>query len=441
MTYSILIIEDDAAFGIMLQSWFERNGYQVVFCTKVERAKAVLTEKKIDLILSDLRLPDGDGIMLLAWLRSQKINTPVVIMTSYAEVQSAVSAIKLGASDFLEKPINPTVLKEKVEQILKSSQEISADRETIPVKIVTKQTQFIAGTSPAAQQMQEHICLVAPTQMSVLLFGESGTGKEYAARAIHDNSLRKNAPFMAIDCGALSKDLAPSELFGHLKGSFTSAIADKKGVFEEAKGGTVFLDEIGNLPYEVQVQLLRALQEQKVRPVGASNDIKVDIRIISATNEKIESAIQRGSFREDLYHRLNEFSIYLPPLRERGEDIELFANYFLEGANKELGKNIKTFDKDTIEVFMKYAWSGNLRELRNVVRRAVLFAQGNEIQPGHLPILTNISEKTVFISRSQNEKAQIEAALEKAKGNKTLAARLLEIDRKTLYNKINQYNL
>jgi len=290
--------------------------------------------------------------------------------------------------------------------------------------------------------MYEYIQIVAPTRMSVLITGESGTGKEYAARLIHQSSRRKEAPFFALDCGSLSRELAPSELFGHLKGSFTSAISDKKGVFELADGGTVFLDEVGNLGYDVQVQLLRALQELKIRPVGSATDIEVDVRIIVATNEDLKAAIAEGRFREDLYHRLNEFSFTVPPLRERISDIPYFVSHFLERANEELEKNVKSISEETLALLKQYQWSGNLRELRNVVRRAVLFAKTDQIVPENLPdfLLAPLAgdDLSLFVG---DEKERIEAALKRARGNKAAAARLLKIDRKTLYNRMHQLGM
>lgn len=440
MTRKILIVEDDVTFGTMLESWVKKNGFDGVLLSKVKEAKKEIIKHPFDLVLTDLRLPDGDGIMLLTWIKEQKMNIPVIIMTSYAEISNAVSAIKLGALDYLEKPINPAILKEKIEQAWNRSE---------PVKPIIKKKQdipgIVQGKSLTSLEMYKYIDLVAPTRMSVLILGESGTGKEYAARLIHEHSLRKNAPFIAVDCGSLSKELAPSELFGHLKGSFTSAISDKKGVFEQASGGTVFLDEIGNLPYEVQIQLLRTLQEQKVRPVGSAMDIKIDVRIIAATNENLENAISQGRFREDLYHRLNEFEIEMPPLRERIEDIPLFVDHFLKEANEELEKHVKGISAEALKLLQKHDWSGNLRELRNVVRRAALFAQTDKILPENLPILHAPSkskeEESSLSLRSENEKEQIETALKKADGNKTVAARLLKIDRKTLYNKMHQYGI
>jgi two-component system response regulator HydG len=441
MGRKILIVEDDIVFGKMLETWFEKNGFAAIQVSNVKNAKKEISKQTFDLVLTDLRLPDEDGIMLLTWIKEQKAELPVIIMTSYAEISNAVSAIKLGALDYLEKPINPDILKEKIEQ--------AWNKVSSPVKIAVKESketsEIVEGKSKASRKMYKHVQLVAPTRMSVLILGESGTGKEYTARLIHEYSPRKNAPFIAVDCGSLSKELAPSELFGHLKGSFTSAIGDKKGVFEQAYGGTVFLDEIGNLSYEVQVQLLRTLQEQKVRPVGSATDIKIDIRIVAATNEDLETAISHGRFREDLYHRLNEFIIEVPPLRERVEDIPVFVDYFLKEANRELDKQIKGMSDEAMNILKEHYWSGNLRELRNVIRRASLFAQTDEILPIHLPSLqmpSKIKEENIsFALHFENEKENIEMALKKANGNKTLAARLLKIDRKTLYNKMHQYGI
>lgn len=437
MVQKILIIDDDVAFGTMLQSWFRRNGFEPVLCTKVESTKVELIKEKFDLVLTDLRLPDGDGIEILQWIRDRKMAVPVIVMSGYGEIQSAVSAMKLGAEDFLEKPINPSMLKEKIELALSKKEKVavSVTKEKKAVK-----NGMLVGNSDVAKLMYSHILKVAPTRMTVLIRGESGTGKEYAASMIHSNSSRCNEAFIAVDCGSLSSELAPSELFGHLKGSFTSAGNDKIGVFQQASGGTVFLDEVGNLPYDVQVQLLRALQEQKIRPVGSAKDIKVDVRIIVATNEDLEVAISEGRFREDLYHRLNEFSLFVPPLREREGDIELFAMEFLRQANEELDRDIQGFSDVAIQNMKSNYWSGNLRELRNVVRRAALFAIGDIIMAEDLPAFSTPKIDNLAL-RPDNEKQQIEAALIKAHGNKTLVAQLLRIDRKTLYNKMHQYGI
>ncbi|MBE6337710.1 MAG: sigma-54-dependent Fis family transcriptional regulator [Lentimicrobiaceae bacterium] len=455
MMRRILILEDDVTFGTMLKTWFTKNLWDVVLTSKVEQAKLEFSDNDFDLILSDLRLPDGDGIMFLTWLRENKISTPFIIMTSYSDVQTAVLAMKLGAYDYLQKPINPTILQQKIEsalsptvQTLTKEVKKESKKNTVPT-----QNKVVKGKSYVMQSLYSHIDLVAPTKMSVLILGESGTGKEYIARMIHEKSNRKSAPFIAVDCGSLSMELAPSELFGHKKGSFTSAISDKTGVFVEANGGTVFLDEVGNLSYEVQKQLLRALQEQKVRPVGSASDIKVDVRIIAATNEDLEKAIEEGRFRQDLYHRINEFSVDVPPLRKRLEDIEEFAYHFVEQANEELGKNVETISADVIEALKQQSWLGNLRELRNVIRRSVLFAQDNVLRKENLPEFLKETKKQVApvyvkedtvdfsLNNKANEKEQILAALKEARGNKTIAAKLLQIDRKTLYNKMHLYDI
>ena len=451
----ILILEDDVTFGTMLKTWFTKNSWDVVLTSKVEQAKLEFSDNDFDLILSDLRLPDGDGIMFLTWLRENKISTPFIIMTSYSDVQTAVLAMKLGAFDYLQKPINPTILQQKIESALSPTVQTLTKEVKKESKKNTAPTQnkVVKGKSYVMQSLYSHIDLVAPTKMSVLILGESGTGKEYIARMIHEKSNRKSAPFIAVDCGSLSMELAPSELFGHKKGSFTSAISDKTGVFVEANGGTVFLDEVGNLSYEVQKQLLRALQEQKVRPVGSASDIKVDVRIIAATNEDLEKAIEEGRFRQDLYHRINEFSVDVPPLRKRLEDIEEFAYHFVEQANEELGKNVDTISADVIEALKQQSWLGNLRELRNVIRRSVLFAQDNVLRKENLPEFLKETKKQVApvyvkedtvdfsLNNKANEKEQILAALKEARGNKTIAAKLLQIDRKTLYNKMHLYDI
>ncbi|HBG39956.1 MAG TPA: sigma-54-dependent Fis family transcriptional regulator [Porphyromonadaceae bacterium] len=447
MNGRILIIEDDVSFGTMLHKWFERNEFSVHLSSSMSAAQQYIVSDKIDIILSDLRLPDGDGILLLEWLKQQALDIPVIIMTGYGEVQTAVAAIKLGASDFLEKPVNPTVLKQKIESAFASSSSSQKKAPKQAKKLLKPSRATVRGKSPSLEQMYSHIDLVAPTQMAVMITGESGTGKEHVARLIHEKSARADGPFIAVDCGALSMELAPSELFGHKKGSFTSAIEDKTGFFWEANGGTLFLDEVGNLPYGVQMQLLRALQEKKIRPVGTANDLEVDVRILTATNENLEKAIAGGTFREDLYHRLNEFMIKVPPLRESVADIRLYAEFFLSEANIELDRNVTRISPDALKKLERYPWPGNLRELRNVIRRSVLFAKDEAITPESLPLLPERSGNDAdtapqpLHAAPEDEKQRILTALEKSNGNKSLAARLLQIDRKTLYNKIHLYNI
>lgn len=450
MKSRILIVEDDRSFGAMLKKWFERNGFLVTLCSSMLSAQEELLKPgSYHILLSDLRLPDGDGIMLLAWLNEKKIPTPVIIMTGYGEVQTAVSAIKLGAFDFLEKPINPTLLSKKIEAVFEASkqeEQPSQDaNEGLKPSIV--QNSVVEGRSPLSLQMYSYIDLVAPTQMAVMIVGESGTGKEHVARMIHDRSSRSQGPFIAVDCGSLSTELAPSELFGHKKGSFTSAVENKTGFFREANGGTLFLDEVGNLPYGVQMQLLRSLQEKKIRPVGVSADIEVDVRILAATNENLEEAISKGRFREDLFHRLNEFKIDVPALRDCADDIGLYLDHFRKEANQELDKRVKGVSPEVLRLLQNYSWPGNVRELRNVIRRSVLFTSGDYITPESLPLLRENTAESVFLDeislglKPEEEREKIIRVLEKVNGNKTKAALLLQIDRKTLYNKLHAYGI
>lgn len=460
MNGKILIVEDDRSFGTMLLKWFERNGISATLCNGMLSAQEKLSEPELfDVVLSDLRLPDGDGIMLLSWLKEENKSIPVIIMTGYGEIQTAVSAIKLGAFDFLEKPINPSVLTQKIESALESvntkkisdlkkTESSKSDASPLKKKPNASGVKIVVGKSALSKQMYSYIDLVAPTQMSVMIVGESGTGKEHVARMIHERSTRAKGPFIAVDCGSLSTELAPSELFGHKKGSFTSAIEDKTGFFRDANGGTLFLDEVGNLPYGVQMQMLRSLQEKKIRSIGTSNDIEVDVRILTATNENLELAISEGKFREDLYHRLNEFMILVPSLRECIEDIKQYADHFREEANTELDKSVKYITQEAMERLEQYSWPGNLRELRNVIRRSVLFSLSDEITVENLPVLKELIEEIsnndadiALFYKSENEKEKIITALKKTNGNKSKAAILLNIDRKTLYNKIHLYNI
>lgn len=441
---SILIVEDDITFSLMLTTWLGKKGFRVQSVSSVKEAKQRMEGTFYDLVLSDLRLPDGDGIALLHWMKSQCPTVPVILMTGYAEIQSAVLAMKSGAADYIAKPLNPEELLNKINESLASNAESvvsQASSSSLP-----EPNLYIEGQSAAARVLYEHVRLVAPTDMSVLVTGASGTGKEYVARRIHAESGRSKAPFVAVDCGAIPKDLAASEFFGHVKGSFTGAIDHKTGAFVAADGGTIFLDEIGNLSYTVQVQLLRALQERKVRPIGSNQEIPINVRLISATNENLRAAIEKGEFREDLYHRINEFSIRIPGLKERPEDLLLFANHFLDLANSELRKEIVGFDRETIQLFQSYAWPGNLRQMKNVVKYATLLASGRYITRQELPeeLLESISKPAITdlsLHDEKHERNLILKALEESGNNKTRAAMLLGIDRKTLYNKLKNYQL
>ncbi|WP_418698086.1 sigma-54-dependent transcriptional regulator [Bacteroides sp.] len=471
---SILIVEDDITYGMMLKTWLGKKGFQVSSASSIARAQKHIETESVDLILSDLRLPDRDGIDLLKWLGERGLTIPLIIMTGYADIQSAVQAMKLGARDYVAKPVNPDELLKKMDEALNASSVTSKQTMHSPQtddafgpnrpSVSGKQTMrfeggenraqkdaegtspasdFLEGESDAARQLYNYVKLVSPTNMSVLINGASGTGKEYVAHRIHQLSKRAQKPFVAIDCGSIPKELAASEFFGHVKGAFTGALTDKTGAFVEANGGTIFLDEIGNLSYEVQIQLLRALQERLIRPVGSTKEIKVDVRLVSATNENLEQAIEKGTFREDLYHRINEFTLRMPALKDRCEDILLFANFFLDQANREMDKQLIGFDEKASRALQEYHWPGNLRQMKNMVRRATLLAQGKFITIDELSDLKEPAPAHIGmpLRNEEAEKQQIIEALRQTNYNKSRAAQLLGIDRKTLYNKLKLYNI
>lgn len=450
----LLIVDDDLTLAIMLRTWLSKQGFEVETASSVKAAgKKLLEDGPFDLVLSDLRLPDEDGLFLLQWMKQKQVSTPVIIMTSYAEVQNAVEAMKQGAADYIAKPVHHEILLQKIQEVIRTPRPSSpapapqpqGERTTPPPAGTTTidHKKYLEGKSEAARQLYNYVALVAPTPMSVLITGASGTGKEYVARRIHSLSKRADKPFVAIDCGAMLKDLAASEFFGHVKGAFTGAVTDKTGAFVEANGGTLFLDEVGNLSYDVQVQLLRALQERRIRPVGSTQEIEVDIRLVCATNENLPLAIERGEFREDLYHRINEFTLRMPALHERGRDILLFADFFLQQANEELERHIMGFEPKAVEAMMNYNWPGNLREMKNLVRRATLLAQDDIIRLADLgPSLQTPAATTgLQLHNEDSEKQRILQALEATGGNKSKAAQLLGVDRKTLYNKLKLYGL
>lgn len=446
----ILIVEDDLTFATMMQTWLRKKGFDVDRVSSVSAAARQLTDTpNFDLILSDLRLPDHDGLFLLEWMRKHNLRIPFIVMTSYAEVQNAVLAMKTGASDYIAKPVQPDILLQKIRDALSTPEPAPTPQPATPAPEVKAQEptadvpRYIEGKSEASRQLYEYVGLVAPTPMSVLILGASGTGKEYVARRIHELSPRRDKPFFALDCGAIPKEVAASEFFGYVKGTFTGATTDKTGAFVEANGGTLFLDEVGNLSYDVQVQLLRALQERKVRPLGGAHEIDVDIRLVCATNGDLASLVADGQFREDLYHRINEFTIYMPELKDRGTDIFLFADLFIKHANADLGRDVIGLDDKASERIASYAWPGNLRELNNVMRRATLLAKGKHIGLSDLErsMAPSTPTESLALHDEQTEQQRIEAALRATGGNKSKAAQLLAVDRKTLYNKMKRYGM
>ena len=484
MNKKILIIDDDIDMCIVLSKFLTRNGYDVDTAHTGAKGIAKFKEDNFEIVICDFRLGDRDGKDILQEIKSISPATIVLIITGYSDIKIAVDVIKLGAYDYITKPLIPdevlNVLSNALQQPIEdrgtsvpATENKSAGVKTTVIKVAAN-AEFLVGEAGTTKDLYKQIEIVAPTNYSIILYGESGTGKEVIAKTIHSLSDRASKPFVAMDCGTLSKELSGSELFGHVKGAFTGALTDKEGHFEIANGGTLFLDEVANLTYEIQASLLRVIQERKIKRVGGNKEMPVDVRIIVASNENLQDAYRKGKFREDLYHRFNEFSLNLPPLRERVKDIPLFAEFFLEKAKKELNREIEGFDEDVMNMFINYSWPGNLREFRNVVRRSVLLTQTGKVnartlpweitnQASHAgaappafahPIQEEVSQPQVpsgpeasssrggYDLKDAASKAEYEAimnVLKQVNFNKTKAAEILKIDRKTLYNKIKSY--
>ncbi len=467
----ILIVDDEINIGLLLSKFLTRNSFIVETATSGNSAMDHLSKQSFDLVLCDYRLEDTDGKEMLIKIKENYPRTGVIIITGYSDIKLAVELIKLGAYDYITKPLYPDEILNTINKAIETQIALNSVPEVVTDTKKDKSSkqaqaetgEFVVGQSPASRDLMKQIMLVAPTSYSVILTGESGTGKESVAKTIHLNSPRKDKPFVAMDCGSLTKELAGSEFFGHEKGSFTGALYTKIGHFEMANGGTLFLDEVGNLSYEIQAALLRTVQERKIKRIGSTKEIDLDVRIIVATNENLGDSIQKGRFREDLYHRFNEFSIHLPPISKRGKDIMVFANTFLGTANEELNRSVSSFSAEVEECFLTYNWPGNVRELKNVVRRATLLTEGEEIQLKALPLeistyakataIENAVENSIVRSAITNKprdlknaalEAEYEAilnVLREVNFNKTKAAKILNIDRKTLYNKMKAIDL
>lgn len=490
---TILIIDDDRDMCLLLKRFLTRHGYEVLEAYNGKKALEILESTEPSLVMCDFRLEDMEGNVLLGKIKERYPHLPVIIITGYSDIKIAVEVMKMGAYDYITKPLFPDEILVTIKKALEDAAigesspaiQVSAPSNSLEEKAatnvapkekpqgITVSGDYIFGDSAVFRQILQQIDLVAPTNYTIIIHGESGSGKEAIAQEIHKRSKRKTRPFVAIDCGALSKELAGSELFGHEKGSFTGALNQKAGSFELANTGTIFLDEVANLSYDIQISLLRVIQERKMRRVGGVKDIDLDVRIIIASNERLWDAVRKGKFREDLYHRFNEFSIDVPPLRQRPDDVMLFANHFLHQTNTELGKNIRRFSDEVEHIFRNYVWYGNLRELKNVIKRATLLTDGEEIEATSLPFeishfsklqfekqpepvyssvvsipnsFTEVTENSRNISETTLKGASIDAeyemilkALKKVNFNKSKAAKLLNIDRKTLYNKMKQY--
>lgn len=437
MEQRILIVEDNVVLSRLQKEWLERTGYEVTTAMNEPIARRLLRKQSFDLILSDVRLPEGNGIALLEWLNKEKRQVPFVIMTEYASFPDAVRAVKLGAKDYLPKPVHKERLLELVRELLK------------PLSVIRSEKMILRRISPKAREVERLALLAAPSDISVMILGANGTGKESVAQSIHQNSDRHGCPFVAINCGGIPRELAASHFFGHVKGAFTGADNDRKGCFEMADGGTLFLDEVGNMPVELQIMLLRVLQERTYSPVGSHKELTTDIRIISATNTDLRLAISEGRFREDLYHRLCEFELCQPSLSECPEDILPFAEFFREQYSKEYRKATTGFCIECKELLLNHTWSGNIRELRNRIKRAVIVAQQELLSVEDLGFDKNAvvatnqgnTQAIVKLKDEEREAGQIKLALEKASGNITQAAKLLGISRQALHTKLKKYNL
>lgn len=445
----ILVIDDEKDICTLLERFLIKKGFDCKAVHDEVYGFNLIKKNEYDLVITDLKLPTIDGIELLQKIKTLSPKTKVIIITGYSDIRTAVKAMKHGAFDYVSKPLYPDELLATVQKALKAGEE---QTETKTVKSKAKKNtefEYVLGESLSSRKLFDNINLVAPTDMSVVIIGETGTGKEYVARQIHERSDRKDNRFFAVDCGSLPKDIAASEFFGHEKGAFTGALNAKDGYFKLAEGGTLFLDEIGNLSYDIQVKLLRVLQEKMYRKVGGSKDLTTDVRILVATNEDLQKAIELGEFRQDLYFRLNEFSLQVQPLRNRKDDIELFTNHFIIEANESLKKDVSIIENDALNILKRYSWVGNLRELKNVIKRAVLTSTNGKISKACLPeeivLFSNnnhVDDENLLKSASETaEKEMILKVLSETGNNKSKAAAILNIDRKTLYNKLKSYNL
>lgn len=449
MKNRILVIDDEQDICLLLERFLNKKGYECTATSNEVEGFDLIKKNAYDLVITDLRLPSISGIELLQKIKILSPHTKVIIITGYSDIKTAVEAIRVGASDYVSKPLYPDELLSTIKEALKDDvEEVQSLKSSKKSKDTS--TNYVVGSDSSSKKLFDNINLVAPTDMSVLIFGETGTGKEYVAKEIHARSDRKHKAFVAIDCGALPKDIAASEFFGHQKGSFTGAFQEKEGLFKVADGGTLFLDEIGNLSYEIQVQLLRVLQEKTFKKVGGNKEYQTDVRVIAATNENLLDSVKEGIFREDLYYRLNEFQLHATPLKNRQDDIEMFANHFLELANKDLGKKVANISEKVLKTFKSYSWPGNLREMKNVVKRATLIATTDTITENCLPeeILfhqisiqrNNVLPNDLKAAAIKAEKDAILKVLSETGNNKTKTAEILNIDRKTLYNKLKNFS-
>lgn len=446
---NILVADDEESIRLGFEQLLSRDGHTYTIVNDGEQALKALGETKFDITFLDFKMPSIDGIEVLKQIHEKSIPTEVVIVTAYGTIKTAVEAIKLGAYDYITKPFLPDTIRRVIQKIIEKQDYLSkAPRQKLEIEYGNNKD-VIIGVSPKMQDIYELIHKVAPTDSTVLITGESGTGKELIAKAIHYNSLRREKPFMTVDCGSLVETLFESELFGHVKGSFTGAIATKHGSFELAHEGTFFFDEISNISLSIQAKILRAIQEKEIKRVGATDMIKVDVRVLAATNIDLRKLVEEGKFREDLFYRLSVIPIYLPALRERKEDIIPLAHHFLKKYNLKRKRKIIKISETVQKTFLNYHWPGNVRELENVMERAVVIEDTDQIASSSLPThlqeieitLTNKDTIENIISLEEMEKDHIRKVLKATDGNRSRTARILGIDRKTLYDKIKRYEL
>jgi two-component system, NtrC family, response regulator HydG len=438
----VMIVDDESVVRESLDKWFSNEGYQVRSYSSANEALAVVRPGEWDVALLDIKMPGMDGMELQRHLREIDPELIIIVMTGYASVDTAVQALKAGAYDYITKPFDPDDLLNTVSHAIEHHR---AQREVVRLKEqlsdVFPKTELIAE-SPAMRRVLEMIEVVAPSDSTVLLTGESGTGKEVVARAIHTASPRRNMPMVVIHCGALPESLLESELFGHERGAFTGAQARRKGKFEVAEGGTVFLDEIGDISLKTQTDLLRVLQEREITRVGGTQPIKLDFRCITATNRNLEAMVKEGTFRLDLFYRLNVVQVHLPALRERREDIPLLAKHFAEKYARAMNRAAPQISEGSMRVLLDYQWPGNVRELENAIERAIVMTSGPAIEPGSLPIAVATTSATSDGQKLEDvERRHIMKILEESGGNLSRAARILDIDRTTLYGKLKHYGL
>lgn len=444
----LLVVDDEESHRLMLRAVLQEEGYQVAEAADGPEAIRAVEQETFDLILLDLRLQTGDGIETLAEIRKISPLVPVIIMTAYASVKTAVEALKAGATDYLTKPLDIEELKVLIEKALELY-DLRTENIFLKERLGDRfDFSRLIGRSSKMRELFDTLALVAPSDATVLVQGESGTGKELVANAIHQNSLRKNQPFVKVSCAALPETLLESELFGHERGAFTGALSRREGRFQMAHRGTIFLDEVGEMSLTTQIKLLRVLQEKEFEPLGSNQSIKVDVRVIAATNKNLDKEVKEGRFREDLFYRLNVVPIVLPPLRERREDIPLLANHFFNFYREKNRKELKAISGKAMDLLVRYNWPGNVRELENTVERAVIMARGEVIAPVDLPpqiqALATEKESPGFdfppgISLAQIERALILKTLEYTGGNRSRAAEILGINRRTLQNKLKEY--